>query len=246
MMLINWEGSIFYMIRLKEKELNPLRGIQVGTGNEVLHARAFAREVAEKARFRPEWETLVVQCISVAALHLLYAHYADPEHYYRFPCVEDLRNFLQINIVEEEVEDEDGNPIYDEETGEVKKRISAKGFVDTLCSLLEFEHVPYGGIHVDSIRGYHRCIDAEVIHGIYMSDEDIYLVNPHVHPWIYRNMLALCNDPDTDKASAMAAAALELYIDDNPSCRLFLMKEKLMEFASKEIESNQTDNKEDD
>lgn len=184
--------------------------IDIGTGDEVFQARAFARSVAGRMGFRPEWETLVVQFISVMALHLFYVH-ARKEDVFAVPSAEELRNLFLCSIVEEEKTDEDGEP---------EEFVSVKCFADMLENIMGFEHITHDGIKVmrsDETgivsEGESLHITAETLHALYPADKDVYCVCPYVHPWIYRNIIAMYNDSDVDKGAAMAAAALERYIE---------------------------------
>lgn len=209
------EDSVMY-------KCNPLARIEIGMPDEIRQARKFAKEVVKPMNYRSTWEGIVVQCISVSVLYLLYE--SGREHL-DIPTVEDLRNFLMCNIVEETEEDEDGNETV---------AVHVQDFSTTISRLLSEKCVPEGGIRIHHWDATHNNGEGGFIYKKFVPEmlqvlypEDIVLdLDPYVHPWIYRNFLQLTNGRDTDTAASLATAALEQYIDEHPECRPWNMENK--------------------
>lgn len=205
---------------------NPLDEIPIGTAKEQSMAVNIAHVLADyegKGKL-DHWGANAETVIMTVIMHLSYAHYADPENYPMKPTFSTVANFLKANIVEEEAMDEDGNPIYDEETGDIKKEINPKGFVDTLRAIMDFEHVPEGGIEIEywdrdlnnGEGGFAtRHFDADMLHELYPTYTDIYKINPHVHPLIYKNFMEISSKPANECGSIVSTAntALKEYLD---------------------------------
>lgn len=205
---------------------NPLDEIPIGTPKEQSMAVNIAHVLADyegKGKL-DHWGANAETVIMTVILHLSYAHYADPENYPMKPTFSTVANFLKANMVEEEVMDEDGNPVYDEETGDIKREINPKGFVDTLKAIMDFEHVPEGGIEIEywdrdlnnGEGGFAtRHFDAEMLHELYPTYTDIFKINPHVHPLIYKNFMEISSKPANECGSIVSTAntALKEYLD---------------------------------
>ena len=193
---------------------NPLDEIEIGTPKEESQATNIAHVLADyegKGKL-DHWGSNAEMVIMTVILHLKYAHYADPKHYPQPPSFSSVANFLKANIVEEEVEDED--------TGEVTTETNPKGFVDTLNALMEFQHVPYGGIDIEYWDKDKECIatrrfTAEDLHELYPTYTDIYEVDKHVHPLIYKNFMEITAKPANECGSIVSTAntALKEYLD---------------------------------
>lgn len=205
---------------------NPLDEIPIGTAKEQSMAVNIAHVLADyegKGKL-DHWGANAETVIMTVILHLSYAHYADPENYPLKPTFSTVANFLKANIVEEEAMDEEGNPIFDEDTGEIKKEINPKGFVDTLRAIMDFEHVPEGGIEIEywdrdlnnGEGGFAtRHFDADMMHELYPTYTDIFKINPHVHPLIYKNFMEISSKPANECGSIVSTAntALKEYLD---------------------------------
>lgn len=193
---------------------NPLDEIEIGTPKEESQATNIAHVLADyegKGKL-DHWGSNAEMVIMTCILHLKYAHYADKKHYPQSPCFSSVANFLKANIVEEEVEDE--------ETGEVSVETNPKGFVDTLNALMEFQHVPYGGIDIeywdrDKQEMATRHFTADDLHNLYPTYTDIYEVDKHVHPLIYKNFMEITAKPANECGSIVSTAntALKEYLD---------------------------------
>lgn len=205
---------------------NPLDEIPIGTPKEQSMAVNIAHVLADyegKGKL-DHWGANAETVIMTVILHLSYAHYADPENYPMKPTFSTVANFLKANIVEEEAMDDNGEPIYDEETGDIKTEINPKGFVDTLKAIMDFEHVPEGGIEIeywdrdlnDGEGGFAtKHFDSDMLHDMYPTYTDIYKINPHVHPLIYKNFMEISSKPANECGSIVSTAntALKEYLD---------------------------------
>ena len=204
---------------------NPLDEIAIGTPAEESMATNIAHVLADyegKGKL-DHWGSNAEMVIMTCILHLKYAHYADPEHYPYKPSLATVANFLKANIIEETVKDEEGN-----ETTQVK----AKGFMDTLKALMNFQHVPPEGIVVKRFEIYeevdkktgkreekHRVREVEItsdtLHELYPDYVDVYNANPYVHPLIYKNFMEITAKPESEGGSIIPTAntALKEYLD---------------------------------
>ena len=204
---------------------NPLDEIAIGTPAEESMATNIAHVLADyegKGKL-DHWGSNAEMVIMTCILHLKYAHHADPEHYPYNPSLATVANFLKANIIEETVRDEDGN-----ESTQVK----AKGFMDTLKALMNFQHVPPEGIIVKRFEIYkekdkktgeikekHRVREVEItsdtLHELYPDYVDVYNANPYVHPLIYKNFMEITAKPDSEGGSIISTAntALKEYLD---------------------------------
>lgn len=206
---------------------NPLDEIKLGTPKEQSMTVNIAHVLADyegKGKL-DHWGANAETVIMTVILHLSYAYYADRENYPIKPTFSTVANFLKANLVEVEVKDEEtGEPVFDPETGDIKREISPKGFVDTLSALMEFEHVPEGGIEIEewdrNANGgkggfVTRHFDSEDLHQLYPTYTDIYNSNPHVHPLIYKNFMEITSKPANECGSIVSTAntALKEYLD---------------------------------
>lgn len=131
---VNYEDVLIAENRLKvESKFNPLRQIEIGTIRELPTAYEFASKIVSGYGYNPETEANVKQLLIVIALHCIYAHYTDTNHYPIFPTVDFLISFLQMQMVEEVYQDENDNK---------KMCIIPKNFIDALWHLCNFKHIP--------------------------------------------------------------------------------------------------------
>ena len=192
---------------------NPLDEIATGTAMEESQATNIAHVLADyegKGKL-DHWGANAEMVIMTVILHLKYAHYADPEHYPFNPSLSTIANFLKANIVEEKAVDDDGNE---------SVKVKAKGFMDTLKSLMNFQHVPPRGITVvrwdiDEHRMVEAEVDADILHELYPQYTDVYNANPFVHPLIYKNFMEITAKPENEGGSIVSTAntALKEYLD---------------------------------
>ena len=195
---------------------NVLSRIRIGEQDEIKQVRKLAREIVSPMGYTPNWEPLVIQCLSVLFLHFLYVYVNGDTVLQKTkgPWLETIRTYLFSAFVEEEMTDEEGMPVYDEDTGLLQLVIKEKPFDGFLPKIINYCHIPYEGLIV-SYPDKDVVINRESIQSMYAYEPDIYEVAPDVHPWIHRNAVAMLNTGELTSAASMAAAAIEKYIEDN-------------------------------
>lgn len=198
---------------------NPLEEIPIGTAAEVPAAQNLAYILAnyEGKASLDHWGANAATVITVVILHLMYAHYSDPEHYPTVPNLYTVAAFMKANIVPEF--DEDGNPVMENLDGELVQKVNAKGFLDTLKALQTFEHVPDEGLDLvewDKNREAYvkRKLTPEDLKEIYPDARSLDYM-PNVHPIIYQNFVEILSKPDNECGSIVSTAntALKEYLD---------------------------------
>lgn len=198
---------------------NPLEEIPIGTAAEVPAAQNLAYILAnyEGKASLDHWGANAATVITVVILHLMYAHYSDPEHYPHVPNLYTVAAFMKANIVPEF--DKDGNPVMENLDGELVQKVNAKGFLDTLKALQTFEHVPDEGIELvewDKVSEAYvtRRLTPEDLKEIYPDALSLDYM-PNVHPIIYQNFVEILSKPDNECGSIVSTAntALKEYLD---------------------------------
>ena len=210
---------------------NPMDEIPIGTPEEVSAAQNLAYTLADyegKGKL-DHWGSNAAVVITTVILHLKYAHFADPEHYPHPPTLYDVAAFMKSNTVG--VLDEEGNPVYewvdsegnayDEEVEGAEKvqKLEVKGFVDSLENMMEFEHVPQGGIVIQEwdprTSSYtERSFTKEDMRNLYPMASTLD-EQPHIHPIICQNFREIAAKPDNECGSIISTAntALKEYLD---------------------------------
>ena len=159
-------------------KMNPLRRIEIGTVNELKTAQIFANIIVDGMGYSAEKAEQVKLFLMAVALHCIYASYVEITHYPYFPTVDSLISFLQMQVIEEEVCNDDGNP---------HKEIILKDFCKIISYLNNFQHIPndyyneslevdyvhmhYGGLCVDK-----HLITKDTIQTIYPMYSDVFKV----------------------------------------------------------------------
>jgi len=198
---------------------NPLEEIPIGTAAEVPAAQNLAYILAnyEGKASLDHWGANAATVITVVILHLMYAHYSDPEHYPHVPNLYTVAAFMKANIVPEF--DKDGNPVMEDLDGQLVQKVNAKGFLDTLKALQTFEHVPDDGIGLvewdKSSESYvKRRFTPEDMKELYPDAMSLDYM-PNVHPIIYQNFVEILSKPDNECGSIVSTAntALKEYLD---------------------------------
>lgn len=198
---------------------NPLEEIPIGTAGEVSAAQNLAYILAnyEGKDKLDHWGANAATVITVVILHLLYAHYSDPEHYPHMPSLYSVAAFMKSSITP--VYDEDGNVVMETCDGELVEKVSAKGFLETLKSLKAFEHVPDDGIDIrewDKVQEKYvlRHFTPEDMARIYPEAQSLEYM-PNTHPIIYQNFVEILSKPDNECGSIISTAntALKEYLD---------------------------------
>lgn len=206
---------------------NPLMWVNIGTAQEISDARNVAKEIVLPMMAKPEVTAVMIDIITTVILHCMYAHYSDPKDYPIIPNLVSISNFLKINIIQELAWDEDRNPIYDINDDKRKFVIYPKGFIDTIHTLMDFQHVPWEGIEIQYLNKFTydfsiRYFNKEDLHILYPEDTDIYEVNSHIHPLIYRNFMHFYENRKTNvfrEAACLAPIAIDVYLDKYPEYR---------------------------
>ena len=198
---------------------NPLEEIPIGTAAEVPAAQNLAYILAnyEGKASLDHWGANAATVITVVILHLMYAHYSDPEHYPNVPNLYTVAAFMKANIVPEF--DRNGNPVMEDLDGDLVQKVNAKGFLDTLKALQTFEHVPEEGIELvewDKFSETYvtRRLTPEDLKEIYPDALSLDYM-PNVHPIIYQNFVEILSKPDNECGSIVSTAntALKEYLD---------------------------------
>lgn len=194
---------------------NPLEEIPIGTPEEVSAAQNLAAILADyEGKGKPDhWTANAANVIMAVLLHLKYAHYADPAHYPNLPNLYTVASFMKAN------------------TETDNDRAVAKGFLDTLKDLINFEeegkprgtkifeHVPEGGIKIrewNSVKGCYeeRLFTPDDLRKTYPDAQSLRDM-PHVHPIIYQAFTEICSKAENEGASIISTAntALKEYLD---------------------------------
>lgn len=223
---------------------NPLEEIQIGTPLEVSQTSIIASILADyegKGKL-DHWGANAQTVITAVILHLIYAHYADPETYPKFPNLSSVANFLKANILPKV--DKEGEPVYewvDPETGdiydtetegcEMRQAVEMKSFIDTVAYMQSFEHVPDEGFTIRSWneeKGKYeeRLFTPDDLKAIYTDDNDQQKLSemPNVHPRIQAVFADIVSKPENECGSIISTAntALKEYLDPvlsrNTSC----------------------------
>ena len=218
---------------------NPLEEIPIGKPGEIAAAQNLAYLLAnfEGKEKLDHWGANAALVITVVILHLIYAHYADPKNYPNFPSLYTVAAFLKSNVVPKI--DEEGRPVQKTVDGVLVEEVDAKGFLDTLKGLEDFEHVPEGGIEIrewsKEKRAYvTRHFDVSDLKAIYPQAQSIERM-PHTHPIIYQNFIEILSKPDNECGSIISTAntALKEYLDPtlamNTSCSDFCIDDVMNE-----------------
>lgn len=198
---------------------NPLEEIPIGTTGEVSAAQNLAYILANydgKDKL-DHWGANAAVVLTVVILHLLYAHYSDPEHYPEMPNLYSVSAFMKANLVP--VRDKEGNVVMETHDGVLVEKVDPKGFIDTLNSLKTFQHVPDEGIDIrqwDKEAGKYvtRHFTPEDMAAIYPSAQSLQYL-PNVHPIIYQNFVEITAKPEMERGSIISTAntAVKEYLD---------------------------------
>ena len=218
---------------------NPLEEIPIGTAGEVAAAQNLAYILAnyEGKEKLDHWGANAALVITVVILHLIYAHYADPEKYPYFPSLYTVAAFMKSNVVPKV--NEDGTPVRKTDHGVIVDEVDAKGFLETLKSLKEFQHVPKKGIKIrewnkERHTYVERRFNPKDLHSLYPQVQSIDMM-PYTHPIIYQNFIEILAKPDNECGSIISTAntALKEYLDPtlamNTSCSDFCIDDVMNE-----------------
>jgi type IV secretion system protein VirD4 len=214
---------------------NPLDEIQIGTATEVSMAQNLAAVIADyEGSGKPDhWTANAANVITAVILFLKYAHCADVKHYPTSPNLFTVASFLKANIVPKV--DENGNPIYEyiqsdgtvidapkagvTPPGKKQQKMDAQGFIDTLLTLQNFEHVPKGGIQIrewdkDTQKYIYRKFTPSDLQELYSGSPTLQYM-PYCHPIIYQAFAEIATKPPNECGSIVSTAntALKEYLD---------------------------------
>lgn len=183
---------------------NPIDEIPLGNPMEVSMAQNLAAVIADyEGKGKPDhWTANAATVIMCVILHLKYAHLADPKNYPHPPSLYTVANFMKASVVEKE----DGT-------------LDMKGFVDTLKSLANFEHVPDSGIDIPEwdnrqMKYVTRHFTPEDMQAMYPGSQSLQYM-PNSHPIIFQSFAEITAKPDNELGSIVSTAntALKEYLD---------------------------------
>lgn len=183
---------------------NPLDEIPIGQPLEVSMAQNLAAVLADyEGKGKPDhWTANAANVIMSVLLHMKYAHLVDPKNYPYPPTLYTVANFLKANMH------------YNE-----KGELDVTGFVDTIKTLQNFEHVPKKGIDIKywdkdkedyAIRHFTQA-DLKTLYPTAQSLD----VAPGIHPIIFQTFAEITSKPDNELGSIVSTAntALKEYLD---------------------------------
>ncbi len=210
---------------------NPLDEIKIGTASEVSTAQNLGTIIADfegKGKM-DHWGQNAANVISLVMLHMKYAHFADPENYPNPPSLYTVAAFLKANIIP--VLDENGAPVmeYVDDDGNVsdepkegyieQEKVAIQGFLETLKTLQNFEHVPDDGIDIkewntSELKYVTRHFMPSDLKELY-SDANSLTYTPNTHPIIYQGFVEILSKAEQECASIISTAntALKEYLD---------------------------------
>lgn len=166
---------------------NPLLNIRIGTADEVYQALALARKIYRPFNFRYGHEdplSYEEHLMAMLFLHCIYAHFSDPVNYCRFPAIEDVISFVQLNFLEKVEEDDAGTQ---------KRIIRPCVLIDMIADeILSFTYVPDNGIDIvyPRLDGFYEesvHFTREDMVNLYPAYAFVLKLMPGTHPWLYKS-----------------------------------------------------------
>lgn len=211
---------------------NPLDEIPIGSPLEVSMAQNLAAIIADyEGKGKPDhWIANAANVIMAVILHLKYAHFADPVRYPHAPNLYTVAAFLKANSMPvEQKPDKKKDDGSLQETPAAKKEeqpkkpgeIDISGFTQTIERLLNFPHVPEGGLEITEWntedRKYEtRTFTREDLRKVY-PDADSLNIEKYAgtHPIIMQAFAEIISKPDQELGSIVSTAntALKEYLD---------------------------------
>lgn len=182
---------------------NPLDEIRIGTPSEVSQAQNLAAIIADyEGKGKPDhWTANAATVIMCVILFLKYAHAKEPDKYPNNPSLYTVASFMKATLER----GQDG--------------IKAKGFVDALKELADYEHVPEEGIDIKEWNKDKNCyetrhFDQSDLRNMYTEASSLDQF-PGNHPIIFQTMIEITAKPDNELGSIISTAntALKEYLD---------------------------------